>query len=80
MRYLRLLLLAGNGLTLTLTGTCIGFCPLTTNGESPTMPQTAVTTNVHQTLNVETHLGPESTFHGVFVVENRKGKNLKRKM
>jgi len=65
---LRRFLFTGNRFALAFAGSGICGGPLATHGQTFTVADTPVATNVHQPLDVHLHLGAECTFE--FVIGN----------
>src|SRR6187402_1806542 len=61
--FLSYFLLTGHCLTLALAGTAVGTGTLTTDRQTLTMTQTAVTGDIQQTLDIHLHFRTKGTFY-----------------
>lgn len=59
--------LAGNRLLLTLAGTRVGLCTLSTHRQTATMSKTPITTDIHQPFDVKLNFSPQLTFDLVLI-------------
>ncbi len=63
-------LLTGNRLLTTLAGTRVGLCALTADRESTTVTQTAIATDIHQSLDTQRNLSAELTLYRVIILND----------
>src|SRR5690554_6332947 len=64
------LLLAGDGATRSLAGTCVGLGCLATDGQATAMAQATIAADVHEALDVQLNFTPQVTFDLVLLLHH----------